>query len=49
MRLVQDWLTDKSFNNHLPRPALEVRANSGKFSKEDCKRLETRFNGLHTI
>ena len=45
----RSWLTDKSFVDRLSRPALKVRAHSGKFSQEDCKRLVTRFNGFHTI
>ena len=43
------WLTDKSFCDRLTRPALKVRANSSKSSKEDCEGLATRFNGFHSI
>jgi len=47
--VVTTWLTDKSFCDRLPRPALKVRANSSKSSQEDCKGLSTRFNGFETV
>ena len=42
-------MTDKSFVDRPPRPALQVRANSSKSSKDDCKGLSTRFNGFRSV
>ncbi|MBW4578082.1 MAG: hypothetical protein KME42_00725 [Tildeniella nuda ZEHNDER 1965/U140] len=42
-------MTDKSFSDRPPRPALEVRANSSKSSKGGLQGAATRFNGFSTI
>ena len=50
---VESWLTDKSFSDHLPRPALKVRANRGKssvgFTFPKSRGLQGSFNPLKRV